>query len=160
MCGEKLVFPQLFQATTIPALEQVAAFTSARHDVLAGNVANLDTPGYRVRDLSLPVFQQRLQEMLTATRQPPAAVAAGGSGAVFPPVLPPGQSPGEHALQAEPQMKAVADSMRSILYHDGSDDSLEQQVTEITKNQLLHNLAISIMTSQFRLLQTAISERV
>jgi hypothetical protein len=30
----------------------------------------------------------------------------------------------------------------------------------VAKNQFLHNLTVSIMNSQFRLLQTAISERV
>lgn len=155
------MFPQLFQATTIPALEQVAAFTSARHAVLAGNVANLDTPGYRVRDLSVTDFQEKLKEMLAETHQPQAASASDTlGGPSYPPVLPPGVSPGEMAGRVEPKLKAVSDSMRSILYHDDSDVGLEQQVTEITKNQLLHNLAISIMTSQFRLLQTAISERV
>lgn len=159
------MFPQLFQATTIPALEQVAAFTSARQEVLAGNVANMDTPGYRVRDLSVPVFQEKLQEMLTAARQPSLATTApmmpeSSDAMPFPPVLPPGVSPGEMAAKVEPKMKQVGDSMRTILFHDQSDDSLEQQVTEISKNQLMHNLAISIMTSQFRLLQTSISERV
>jgi flagellar basal body rod protein FlgB len=37
---------------------------------------------------------------------------------------------------------------------------MEQQVTEIAKNQFMYNLAVAIMNSQFRLLQTAISERV
>ena len=36
---------------------------------------------------------------------------------------------------------------------------MEHQVTEMVKNQMQHNLALSIMTSQFRLLQTAISGR-
>ena len=34
------------------------AFTEARHSVLAGNVANLDTPGYKTRDLSVETFQK------------------------------------------------------------------------------------------------------
>ena len=47
----------LFQSTTIPALEQVVNFTEARHNVLAGNIANVDTPGYKARDLSVEDFQ-------------------------------------------------------------------------------------------------------
>jgi flagellar basal-body rod protein FlgB len=46
------------------------------------------------------------------------------------------------------------------LYHDESSGNLETQVAAISKNQLQHNLALSIMTSQFRLLQAAISEKV
>ena len=40
-----------------PVLEQVVNFTEARHGVLAGNIANLDTPGYKTRDLSPELFQ-------------------------------------------------------------------------------------------------------
>ena len=51
----------LFNGTTIPVLEQVVNFAQARHEVLAGNVANIDTPGYRMQDLNPTVFQTRLE---------------------------------------------------------------------------------------------------
>ena len=57
-------------------------------------------------------------------------------------------------------MSEVRESIKSILYHDGSDVGIEQQITEMAKNQAMHNLAISVLSSQFRMLQTAISERV
>ena len=47
-----------------------------------------------------------------------------------------------------------------ILRHDGGDVSLESQVTEMVKNQMQHNLAISIVQNQYHLLQSAISERL
>ena len=59
----------VIQGTTIPVLEQVVNFTQARHQVLAGNIANLDTPDYQVRDLSVETFQQRLQEAIEARQQ-------------------------------------------------------------------------------------------
>ncbi len=46
------------------------------------------------------------------------------------------------------------------MYHDGTNINLEQQIAEINKNQMLHNVALTVMTNQFALLQTAISERV
>lgn len=55
-------------------------------------------------------------------------------------------------------MQLVRDTTRDILFHDGSDVGMEQQVLEISKNQYLHNMAITIMGTQFRMLQTAISE--
>jgi flagellar basal-body rod protein FlgB len=57
-------------------------------------------------------------------------------------------------------MREVRESLKTILFLDGSDVGIEQQVTEVAKNQYLHNLTVSIMNSQFPLLQTAISERV
>ncbi len=133
----------IFESSTIPVLEQVVNFAQARHAVLAGNIANLDTPGYRVRDLSVETFQQRLNEAVEARRQTHEPL-----------------SPGLIGETPDDAMQRVRDSMKTILFHDGSDVGLEQQITEIAKNQALHNMAIAIMSSQFRLLQAAISERV
>ena len=130
----------LFQSTTIPAMEQVVNFTEARHNVLAGNVANVDTPGYQARDISVEDFQTRLKEALDARRgESQSASEAYG---------PPGR-----------RLAEVADNPKTILHHDQSKVGMEFQVTEMVKNQLHHNTALAIMTSQFRLLQAAISER-
>lgn len=133
----------IFDSTTIPVLQEVVSFAQARHNVLAGNVANLDTPGYRVRDLSLETFQQHLADALEARQQEHKSI-----------------SPGEISSSSDAAMQKVRESMTSILYHDDSNVGVEQQVLEVSKNQYLHNMAISIMSSQFRMLQTAISERV
>ena len=140
----------LFQSSVIPVLEQVASFAEARHGLLAGNVANLDTPGYRVRDLSVETFQERLREAIE-TRE-----TARASGHDSPGLLAPGAVTDSH----DEAMRRVKDSMTSILYHDDSNVGMEQQVLELSKNNFLHNLAVSVMSSQFRLLQSAIREQV
>ncbi len=60
----------LFQNTTIPVLEQVVNFSQARHNVLAGNIANVDTPGYKARDLSVEDFQSRLTAAIQQRSRP------------------------------------------------------------------------------------------
>jgi flagellar basal-body rod protein FlgB len=130
-------------------LEQVVNFTEARHGVLAGNIANLDTPGYRTRDLSPELFQQRLQKAIEARDEPPSTTY--GSAERYGSL---------NATRAMDPFRDVKDSMKSILFHDDSDVSLEQQVTEISKNQMEHDLAVSIMSAQFRLLRAAITERL
>ncbi len=77
----------------------------------------------------------------------------------------PGGSPSPRPAIRPPAKGAMrydtcARSLKSVQFLDGSDVGIEQQVTEVAKNQFLHNLSLSIMTSQFRLLQAAISERV
>ena len=47
----------IFNTTTIPRLEQTLTFSQKRHELLAGNLANLDTPGYRAKDLDVGDFQ-------------------------------------------------------------------------------------------------------
>lgn len=137
----------LFSNTTIPVLEKVVNFSEARHNVLAGNVANLDTPGYRIRDLSTETFQTRLKEAIEAKHTSPGPQSQSLSESAFKPSV-------------EQAMEDVEESMKSILFHDDSDVGLDQQVAEIIKNQTQHNTAIAVMRSQFDLLRAAISERV
>jgi len=133
----------MFQSGLVPVLEEVAKFAQARHSVLAGNLANLNTPGYRVRDLSVEDFQERLREAIEQRHAPPTF-----------------RSPGHVDDAADVRYLAqVAEEAKTILYHDRSNVNLEQQVTEMAKNQMQHNLALAIMNHQFRQLQAAISER-
>lgn len=124
--------------STIPALEQSTAFAQRRHALLAGNMANLDVPGYRTRDLSVADFQNALRENIDVSK-------AGGA---------------RSAGSPSPQMaeEKVRDTQTQILYLDGSDVSLEHQVAEIAKNHMMHETAIALMRSQFQTLQAAIRE--
>ena len=133
----------ILASTTVPILEQVINFAQSRHGVLVGNVANLDTPGYKTRDLSIEMFHERLKEAIELRKERDEHI-----------------SPGILTQDQLDPLLDVSDSMKSILYHDDSNVDIEQQVLEISKNQFMHNMAISIMSSQFRLLNTAISERV
>ncbi len=56
----------IFSTTTIPALEQTLTFAQRRHELLAGNVANIDTPDYRAKDLDVADFQNALAESIHA----------------------------------------------------------------------------------------------
>jgi flagellar basal-body rod protein FlgB len=152
---EVAMLSSMFQSSTIPVLEQVVNFTEARHGVLAGNVANLDTPGYKTRDLSPDLFQKQLKEAIATRHQPISPTYQGDAGGISP----------DNNLQSreDKQLAAfnkVKDSMKSVLRHDGDDVSMEQQINEMVKNQQQHNLAINIMSAQFRLLRAAITERV
>ena len=139
----------MFDSSTVPVLEQVVSFTQARHGVLAGNIANLDTPGYKTRDLSPEEFQNRLKEAVEARRQK----------ALSPTYEINARLAGRDTGTGFDGMDKVRESIKSILYHDNSDVSIERQVAEISKNQAQHNLALGIMTAQFRLLRAAITER-
>lgn len=133
-------------SATIPALQEVVKFTQARHGVLAGNVANWDTPGYRTRDLSLSEFQRRLKEVMAD-----GALQSSHSQHA---------SPGLMVGTPDERLQSVDERLEHVLYHDESNVGIEQQVVEVAKNQSMHNLAIALLTLQFRQVSTAISERV
>jgi len=136
------MLPNLFSSTTIPALGEVLNFAQARHTVLAGNITNVNTPGYRLRDLSETAFQQKLKEALASSKQSDEPISPG------------------LASQPGDEMRNVRATLENLIYHDDTNIDLEKQVAEMTKNQLLHNFALTVMTDQFQLLQSAISERV
>ncbi len=133
----------MFQSTTIPVLQEVVQFAQARHTVLAGNIANLDTPGYQVRDLSVEDFQTRLKAAIDERREPP-----------------PTASPGDYASQNSTYPAEVAKNSKSILMHDQSNVGMEYQVSEMVKNQMQHDMAMALLVQQFRLLQMAVSGKV
>jgi flagellar basal-body rod protein FlgB len=141
------MLPNLFTSTTIPALGEVLNFAQARHGVLVGNLANINTPGYKVRDLSVDTFQQKLKDAISQSQ----AQSRSQSQPLSPGIT-----------QAEPgdPMRKVRETLTNVLYHDDTNIDLEKQTAEITKNQFLHNFALTVMTDQMSLLQNAISERV
>lgn len=120
-----------------PVLEQVVSFTAARHNVLAGNIANIDTPGYRAADLSPEMFQSQLKEAVETSRTEPGAQSA----------------------DASDPFTAVASTAHTLVYHDGTNIDIEQQASELAKNTMQYNLALSLMTSQFHTFEAVISER-
>jgi flagellar basal-body rod protein FlgB len=132
----------LFNNSTIPILSESINFAQARHNLLVGNVANLDTPGYEAQDLSVEDFQSLLSEAIENRHS----------------YVEPSLS-GESTSRTEP-LEKVRQATQAILRHDGARVGMEQQVLEISKNQFLHNLAITVMGNQFRLLQTVISEHL
>jgi flagellar basal-body rod protein FlgB len=136
------MYAGLFKSTAIPVLEQVVDFAQTRHTVLAGNIANVDTPGYKARDLSVEDFQNRLRQAIDSQHNPSIV------------------SPGQPDEPRPPDMATIAKNTKTIMLHDESQVGMEYQVSEMAKNQLQHNMALQIMVQQFRQLQTAISGRL
>ena len=130
----------LLNTSVIPVMEQVLNFTEARHEVLAGNIANIDTPGYRTRDLDSRMFESQLKDAIRSRDQ------ADGNASLSVP-------------DSVESFHHVRDNLKAIVYHDQTNVGIEQQAIELSKNQIQHNLATTILSSQFQLLGAAISER-
>ena len=137
------MFTGMFESTTIPVLQEVVGFTQARHNVLAGNIANLEVPGYKARDLSVKDFQSRLQQAIEQRKHPSVQ-----------------RSPGEPEFQPLEPLAQIAKNSKTVMRHDENNVNMEQQASEVMKNQLEHNMALALMVQQFHELETAISGRV
>jgi len=141
---------QMFNTGAMPALERLVQFTAARHKVIAHNVANLSTPGFRPRELDPADFQQALGEAIDRRRE-----RFGGPR-------------GDMNLQDTRQMHFTDESIElqpgfaddNILFHDRNNRSLEHQMKSLAENAMTHNLALEMMRNQFQMMRTAIRERV
>lgn len=137
-------FRALFHDTTVPVLEQVVNFNEARQALLAGNIANFDTPQYQARDLDVGTFKKKLADAIERKNRPP-----GPFGPEYP--LKNGRSSAQGFDWPEDH---------EILYHDLNNVGMEFQVTEMAKNNMEFDTAMTLLRHQMTLLQNAISERV
>lgn len=132
--------------TSIPVLEQLMQFTAARHELLVNNIANIDTPGYRVADLSVADFQQAMRK----------AVANRTSNG------------GRLVLQGEQVRTDEAGRMRTtpassgsseVTFHDGANRQIEKEMATLAENALAYNIAAEMLKGQFNSLKAAIRQR-
>jgi len=127
-----IVIGNLFSTSGTQVLERVVSFTEARHEILANNIANIDTPGYKTKDLDVKAFQEQLKQVI--------------------------HSRGSRVDGANRQGEIDYDQY--LLFHDRNNRSIEKQMTAITKNSLVHNVAVELLKSRYQLLDRAISLRI
>jgi len=132
-----MLIDRLINQTNGPLLERVVQFTAKRHELIAENIANADTPGYRQKDLSVDKFNESLRRRLEVRREA-APGTVGYSDIGF----------------------DVENPTSSILFHDGNNRSMEQLMSDMAKNALTHNMAIELLRRQFNSLENALKERV
>jgi flagellar basal-body rod protein FlgB len=128
---------RLMNQTNGPLVERVLEFAQARHKLIAENMANIDTPGYRQKDLSPTKFFEMLRDRAEQRR----ASAPG--------------STSYDDIAAE-----IENPSRGILFHDGNNRSMESLASDQAKNGLLYTLAIELLRKQFSAMEQALKERV
>jgi flagellar basal-body rod protein FlgB len=133
--------PSIVDGTTIPLLEKIAVFGERRNLVLAGNVANVDTPNYKRRDLPVEAFETALREVIRGGTARTDQASAGTAG-----------------LPSDLFQASLAGSP-SLTFQDNSDRSIEREMMEMTKNLSMQRFAITLMNAQMGMLQAAIREQ-
>jgi flagellar basal-body rod protein FlgB len=118
--------------STVDTLESALTFHRERHNVLAGNVANLDTPGYRAIDLE---------------RRNPSDPGA-------PPAL---AVTHEGHLQASPTADVVTtfDDGGALPSPDGNAMSLEREMSKIEANRARYATSAELVSRRIAILRYA-----
>ena len=128
---------RLLNQGNAPLLEQVLKFSAARHKLIAENMANVDTVGYRQKDLSTAKFYALLGDRVKARGE---------------------SAPGEVGF--DDIGVDVDHPTAGILFHDGNNRSMEQLTAEQAKNGMLYTMAIELLKKQYGQMEMALKERV
>jgi flagellar basal-body rod protein FlgB len=115
----------------IEALRQASAFAVRRHELLAENVANADTPGFRAHDVS---FSHELNLAQLVRSRPDVALG-------------------------EDLDVRIVDAPDGVQKLDGNDVDLDRQMTRVGQNALYHNVVVQLLNARFNALKSAINGR-
>ncbi len=127
---------------TFPILERALDLRSRRHHLLASNIANLDTPGYKAFDIMVEEELQKTAGQRVDNSLPMARTDARHQVGELSP---------ENGVQtrfAEPQLYS--------LRGDGNSVDIDKTVTNLTKNNLMYHISAQIITGKFASLLSVI----
>jgi len=120
-------------------LERVLDLSAFRHQVIATNLANVDTPGYRARDVR--EFAGEIEQAMAGVEEPSLA----------------GQSSTGPSF-ATPSFTPVAHEIRGLLERpDGNNVSVERESLLLAQNQLRFQVAVQFLKAEFHRLSSAIN---
>lgn len=120
---------------SIQRLEEVIRFAALRHKVLASNVANVDTPGYRAKDV---LFQKEMKNQIMAVDRTHGRHLQGN-------------------LPAQ-EVGAVLPQERSP-WGDGNNVVLDMELAHMTENALLYEAALRLLSRKLLMYKNAIKGR-
>ncbi len=118
---------------------------SARNTALANNIANAETPGYKRVDVQ---FEAALAEAVENDR---ARLRRNSDG--------PSMTP----LMSADEVSSTAPSVRSVdsttMRVDGSNVDADDEMAQLSSNQLAHQTVVSLLDKRFGQFRTAITGR-
>lgn len=128
-----------------PALVKTLAFQESRMKMIAENIANAQTPGYRAKQLDVAGFQRSLREAL-ANRDH----GAGGRFDV--------RSGDEVATDEQGLLRVQPSEVpaENVLFHDGTNLSIERQMADLAETSLWSDLAGRFLQGRYERLTKAI----
>ena len=128
---------RLLNQGNAPLIEQAVKFSAARQKLLAEDMANVSTPGYVQKDLSVQKFQEMLRERADARDSAPVG-----------------------STTFDDVTGELISPTSNILFHDRNNRSVEQLMSDQAQNAMLHNMMIELLRRQFSQIQEALREKV
>jgi len=115
-------------------LHKIVKSSNARQKVIASNIANADTPGYKARDVK---FDNLLKKEMKLLATDPKHFNSNNSGNISGHVI----------------------TENSLSWADGNNVELNTEVAKMTENALRHDAAIRILNGKIKMYRNAIRGR-
>jgi flagellar basal-body rod protein FlgB len=131
--AERCGVPEISDAAILAALGRQLNNAVAKQTVAASNLANLDTPGYRTRDVS---FDDALADQLGALRR----------------------TSDKHLGQPDPDVEQTAEVDGLQSRRDGNNVQVDRELLALTRASGDFGRAQTALTAKFRLVRYAINE--
>ena len=142
------MFGELVNSGATSALESVMRFTAGRQRLIAHNIANLTTPGFQGKDVSVRGFQEQLREAIERRRE------QGGIARLQLADTSEVKDARDGSLTLDPQTFTG-----NVLFHDRNNRDLERSMQDLVENATAFRVASDLLRSRYAVLNAAISER-
>lgn len=145
LTDKQMLLENLTNRGATPALVNTLSFAEARHRMLAENIANWQTPGYKSKQLDARAFQKALRRALDEKgrdAKKPFVVAGSGQFRTGP----------DGRLHVTPEVQPVA----NVLFHDGTNASIERMMSDLAGNAMMYETASTILKGYYNGLRKAI----
>jgi len=118
----------------VKRLEDIIRYTLTRHKILAGNLANADTPYYRAKDIRFDAFLNEETLRLRATNP-------------------------LHIRQIEAEADIEITEREDSMWLDKNNVEEDEEMAKMTENALLYQAALRLMNERFQLYKTILTGR-
>ncbi|MCL6587445.1 MAG: flagellar basal body rod protein FlgB [Anoxybacillus sp.] len=119
---------------TFTMLEQGLDYASLKQKVIANNIANVDTPNYKAKDVRFKTALEQAMAPLEAYRTDPRHFSFKGSPSNF-----------------------LVTTRSDVVYnHNGNSVDIDKEMSDLAENQIYYNALVERLNGQFNTLKTVI----
>ncbi|MFZ3587928.1 flagellar basal body rod protein FlgB [Bacillus sp. DJP31] len=121
---------------TINNLENSLKYSTIKQNAIAQNIANVDTPNYKSKEVLKPSFNKSLNEAMMANRSDSRHLEFTNSSGTS---------------------ASVVSRSNSQYNHNGNSVDIDKEMSELAENQIYYNALIERLNGKFNTLKTVIS---
>ena len=122
-------------SNTITSLEKAVSQSTAKQRIISNNIANVDTPNYKAQEVQFNTALTNEMRKLEAYKTNSRHLEFGGS-----------NSTGYRVITKN----------NTSYNHNGNNVDIDQEMTEMAKNQIQYNALIERLSGKFNSLKTVI----